>query len=225
MPRGGYAQFCPVTMAAEVLCSRWTIPLLRELLFGSRRFNDLRRGLARMSPALLSHRLKELEAQGVVRRVDGEYHLTPAGEELRPIVEAMGLWGQRWIDSDLSLQHLDAHLLMWDMRRRLNPDPLPGRRTVIQFQYPERPEAERSWWLVVEPGEPVDLCGVDPGFDVDLYVSSDLRTMTAIWMGYDTVRGAIAAERLRLVGDRDLAGRMQTWLGLSTLAPAARLAS
>lgn len=225
MPRGGYAQFCPVTMAAEVLCSRWTIPLLRELLFGSRRFNDLRRGLARMSPALLSHRLKELEAQGVVRRVDGEYHLTPAGEELRPIVEAMGLWGQRWIDSDLSLQHLDAHLLMWDMRRRLNPDPLPGRRTVIQFQYPERPEAERSWWLVVEPGEPVDLCSLDPGFDVDLYVTSDLRTMTAIWMGYDTVRGAIACERLKLVGQRALADNMQTWLGLSTLADAARPAA
>jgi DNA-binding HxlR family transcriptional regulator len=203
---------------------------MRELLFGSTRFNDLRRGLPRMSPALLSQRLKDLEALGVIRRAPGpsgvlEYHLTPAGEELRPVVEAMGVWGQRWIDSDLSLQQLDAQLLMWDMRRRLNPEPMPKRRSVIQFQYPERPAAERCWWMVVTPGEPVDLCGVDPGFDVDLYVTSDLRTMTAIWMGYDTVRGALATERLKLVGDRDLAANMQTWLGLSTLAAHARPAA
>ncbi|HEY8573387.1 helix-turn-helix domain-containing protein [Phenylobacterium sp.] len=230
MAQGGYAQFCPVAMAAEVLCSRWTIVLLRELIFGTTRFNDLRRGLPRMSPALLSQRLKELEAAGVIRRTAGpgnssEYRLTAAGEELRPIVEAMGMWGQRWIDSDLSLQHLDAQLLMWDMRRRLNLDPMPRRRSVIQFQYPERPATERCWWLVVEPGEAVDLCSVDPGFDVDLYVSSDLRTMTAIWMGYDTLRGAIASERLTLIGDRELASNMQAWLGLSTLAPVERMAS
>jgi DNA-binding HxlR family transcriptional regulator len=225
MSQAGYAQFCPVAMAAEVLCSRWTIVLLRELLFGSTRFNDLRRGLPRMSPALLSQRLKDLEAAGVIRRAGQEYRLTAAGEELRPIVEAFGVWGQRWIDSDLSLQQLDAQLLMWDMRRRLNPEPMPRRRSVIQFQYPERPASERSWWLVVEPGEPVDLCGVDPGFDVDLYVTSDLRTMTAIWMGYDTVRGAMAADRLRLVGDRELSTNMQAWLGLSSLAGAARPAA
>ncbi|WP_395673496.1 winged helix-turn-helix transcriptional regulator [Phenylobacterium sp.] len=230
MAQAGYAQFCPVAMAAEVLCSRWTLVLMRELLFGSTRFNDLRRGLPRMSPALLSQRLKDLEALGVIRRAPGpsgvlEYHLTPAGEELRPVVEAMGVWGQRWIDSDLSLQQLDAQLLMWDMRRRLNPEPMPKRRSVIQFQYPERPAAERCWWMVVTPGEPVDLCGVDPGFDADLYVTSDLRTMTAIWMGYDTVRGALATERLKLVGDRDLAANMQTWLGLSTLAAVARPAA
>jgi DNA-binding HxlR family transcriptional regulator len=230
MTQGGYAQFCPVSMAAEVLCTRWTVVLLRELLFGSTRFNDLRRGLPRMSPALLSQRLKELEGQGVVCRARGpsgvlEYHLTPAGLELRPIVEAMGRWGQRWIDSDLSLQFLDAQLLMWDMRRRLNPEPMPRRRCVIQFQYPERPQAERLWWLVVDPDDPVDLCGVDPGFDVDLYVTSDLRTMTAIWMGHDTVRAALAAERLKLVGDRELAAQMQTWLGLSSLAHVPRPAA
>jgi DNA-binding HxlR family transcriptional regulator len=230
MNQAGYAQFCPVSMAAEVLCTRWTILLLRELLFGSTRFNDLRRGLARMSPALLSQRLKELEAEGIVRRAPGasgvlEYHLTPAGEALRPIVEAMGFWGQRWIDSELSLQKLDAQLLMWDMRRRLNPAPMPRRRCTIQFQYPERPETERLWWLVVEPGKPVDLCGIDPGFEVDLYVASDLRTMTAIWMGQDTVRTALGADRLKLIGDRELAAQMQTWLGLSSLAYAARPAA
>ena len=110
------------------------------------------------------------------------------------------------------------------MRRRLDPDPMPARRTVIQFLYPERPAPERCWWLVVEPGVPVDLCSIDPGFDVDLYVTSDLRTMTAIWMGYDTVRGALASERVKLVGDRQLASSIQAWLGLSTLAPVQRMA-
>jgi DNA-binding HxlR family transcriptional regulator len=232
MTQGTYGQFCPVSMAAEVLCTRWTIIVLREMLAGSTRFNDLRRGMPRMSPALLSQRLKDLEAAGVVRRTPSarepgvlEYQLTPAGRELQPIVEAFGMWGQRWIDSDLSLQKLDAQLLMWDMRRNLDPSPMPERRSVIQFQYPEQGPQQRSFWLVVEPGSEVDLCSVDPGFDVDLYVTCDLRTMTSIWMGLDTVRAAVASERLRLVGERGLAAAMQTWLGLSPFAREQKLAS
>lgn len=232
MTQAGYGQFCPVAMAAEVLCTRWTLLVLRELVAGTRRFNDLRRGVPRMSPALLSQRLKELEAAGVVRRVPApgerttfEYELTPAGLEVAPIVEAVGAWGQRWVDPELSLQHLDAQLLMWDMRRNLDLSPMPARRSVIQVQYPEQPPGLRSWWLVVAPGEAVDLCGVDPGFDVDLYVACDLRTMTAIWMGVETVRIAMAGERLRVVGDRQLASQMQTWLGLSPFARQQKLAS
>lgn len=225
MPQGSYGQFCPVAMAAEVLCTRWTIVLLRELAAGSTRFNDLRRGLPRMSPALLSQRLKELESAGVVmrKRARGEsgvyeYHLTDAGRELEPIVEAFGAWGQRWVDKELSLQHLDAQLLMWDMRRNLNPSPMPPKRSTIFFQYPEQSPGMRKWWLVVEPREEVDLCSIDPGFDVDLYVSSDLEIMTSIWMGFSTVRQALANERLHLTGDKKLASNMQTWLGLSPLA-------
>ncbi len=131
--------------------------------------------------------------------------------------------GQRWVDSELSLQRLDVQLLMWDMRRNLDPRPMPERRTVIQFRYPELPADRRAWWMVVEPGA-VDLCSVDPGFDVDLYVSSDLRTMTAIWMGHDTVPAALSADRLHLTGDRSLTANMQTWLGLSPFAKAARAA-
>src|SRR5512143_3655210 len=124
MTTASYQQFCPVAMAAEILCTRWTVVVLRELLAGSTRFNDLRRGVPRMSPALLSQRLKDLEAAGVVRRSgagpeSGEYHPPPAGLELGPLVMAFGHWGQRWIRSELSLQHLDVQLLMWDMRRKL----------------------------------------------------------------------------------------------------------
>jgi hypothetical protein len=104
------------------------------------------------------------------------------------------------------------------MRRNIDPEPMPEKRSIIQFQYPERPSAERQWWMVVEPETGVDLCSVDPGFDVDLYVSSDLRTMTGIWMGYDTVRAALGSERMHLTGDRKLATSMQKWLGLSPFA-------
>jgi DNA-binding HxlR family transcriptional regulator len=225
MAKASYGQFCPVAMAAEILCTRWTIVLVRELAAGSTRFNDLRRGVPRMSPALLSQRLKDLEAAGILRRtpVPGDsgvfdYVLTRAGQELAPVVEAFGVWGKRWIDGDLSLEKLDAHLLMWDMRRGLVLDPMPARRSIIQFRYPELPAERRSWWLVVEPGSETQLCSVDPGFDVDLYASCDLRTMTAIWMGYDTVAAAIEDRRLLLTGDDRLTASIETWLGLSPFA-------
>jgi DNA-binding HxlR family transcriptional regulator len=232
MTQGSYKQFCPVAMAAEILCTRWTVVLLRELIAGSSRFNDLRRGVPRMSPALLSQRLKELEAAGILCRKPAagepgvlDYHLTAAGRELEPIVTAFGVWGQRWIETELSLQHLDVSLLMWDMRRNLDPTPMPKRRSVIQFHYPELTPAQRSWWLLVDPGSGVDLCSIDPGFDVDLYVATDLRTMTAIWMGVDSVRAALRAERMTLTGDRALAADMQAWLGLSPFAKERKLAS
>jgi DNA-binding HxlR family transcriptional regulator len=223
----GYKQFCPVSMAAEVICTRWTVVLLRELVAGSTRFNDIRRGVPKMSPSLLSKRLRDLESAGVVERraVPGdagvqEYLLTDAGHELRAVVEAIGFWGQKWIESSLSLKNLDPSLLMWDMRRNLNPAPLPRQRTVIQFLYPELPASKQLWWLVVEPKGDVDLCWSDPGFDIDLYVTTDLRTMTAIWMGLTTV--ARETNRMTLDGDRAVRDTMQTWLGLSPFAAGER---
>ncbi len=221
-----YGQFCPVSMAAEVLCSRWTVVLLRELLCGSTRFNDLRRGLPRMSPTLLSKRLKELELAGVVRTVPTsgglfEYHLTEAGEDLRPLVMGIGFWGQRWVESRLSLRNLDPALLMWDMRRNLATDPLPKRRCTIQFLYPELPETQGNYWLVVESGK-VDLCNFDPGFEVDLLVTSSLRTMTSIWMGVARLGAEVEAGNVQLDGDPAIARAMQAWLKLSPFAPGER---
>ena len=232
MTQGSYKQFCPVAMAAEILCTRWTVVLLREMIGGSTRFNELRRGVTRMSPALLSQRLKDLEAAGIVARTkaDGEpgifeYHLTRAGRELQPLIEGFGVWGQRWVNSDMSLQNLDAQLLMWDMRRNLDPTPMPRRRSTIHFRYKDAAPAHRAWWLIVAPGTEVDLCSIDPGYDVDLYVSCNLRTMTAIWMGLDTVRAAVGSKRMMLTGDRQIASAMQTWLGLSPFAKERKLAS
>lgn len=217
-----YGQFCPVAMAAEIFCTRWTPLILRELLCGSRHFNDLKRGVPRISPTLLSKRLKEMQQAGIVtcdEKAGGttEYRLTQAGEDLRSLVMALGFWGTQWVDTRKSLQKLDASLLMWDMRRHLNPTPMPPRRATIQFHYPEL-ATRRDWWLVVEQRE-VDLCQTDPGFEVDLYVECPLKSMTAIWMGLATVKSEIAADRLVLTGDRDIARSMQAWLGLSPFAP------
>ena len=223
MAQPGYKQFCPVAMAAEILCTRWTMVLLRELLAGSTRFNDLRRGVPKMSPTLLAQRLRDLEQAGIVARRPVkseksvfEYRLTDAGEDLRPLVIAMGTWGQRWVESQLSLRNLDPSLLMWDMRRNLNPAPLPNQRVVIQFLYHDLPRSKRDWWLVVEPDGEVDLCWSEPGFEVDLFVTTDLKTMTAIWMGLQTVRDS--SKSIKFDGDRKLQRTMQTWLGLSPFA-------
>lgn len=219
----GYGQFCPVAMAAEVICSRWTPLILRELLCGSTRFNDLRRGVPRMSPTLLSKRLKELEQAGVIETHPTgqpgivEYHLTQAGKELRPIVMSLGMWGQRWVETKLSLKNLDPSLLMWDMRRGLDVKPLPPGRATIQFHYPELPGSRQHFWLVIDNGL-VDLCQVDPGYEVDLFVECSLRTMTAIWMGLTSVQAELDAGRLELSGDKMLARSIQQWLGLSTFA-------
>src|SRR5258706_2368020 len=194
MTHAGYKQFCPLAMASEVLCTRWTPILIREFIAGSPRFGALRRGVPKMSPSLLSKRLKELEGAGGIERkrlpsdrAVYESHLTGAGRFLGQVIEKLGQWGQKGVRPAASLKNLDPSLLMWDMRRNLNPTPLPKKRTVIQFQYADLPSSKSHWWLVVEPEGDVDLCWYDPGFEINLYVTTDLRTMTSIWMGLTSV--------------------------------------
>ncbi len=225
MATGGYNQFCPVAMAAEILCTRWTLVLLRELVAGSTRFNELRRGVPRMSPALLSKRLKDLETAGIVSRTQVpeepeifEYRLTNAGLDLKPVIEAVGIWGQRWIETEASLKNLDPNLLMWDMRRNINPTPLPPRKSVIQIIFTDLSSAQRHWWLIVKPDQEADLCSVDPGFEVDLYLTTDLRSMTEIWMGYTTIGLAKETGKLIITGNRQLEADLDVWLSRSPFA-------
>jgi DNA-binding HxlR family transcriptional regulator len=221
---GSYGQFCPVAMASEIFCARWTPLILREMFCGTTRFNDLRRGVPRMSPTLLSKRLVEMRQAGIIEEVPAkkgggtEYHLTPAGEDLKPIVMALGFWGQHWVESQLSLKNLDPQLLMWDMRRWLDPTPLPKRRCTISYQFPEIQQKRQQWWLVVEPDGQVDLCSVDPGFEVDLFVAGTLRAMTSVWMGLSTVQKEVDRKELDIHGDKAIASVMQQWLGLSPFA-------
>src|SRR6188768_284268 len=183
----GYGQFCTVARGAEVIGERWTPLVVRELLCGSKRFNDIRRGVPRMSATLLAQRLRKLEEIGVIERVKtkagAEYRLTAAGEELRPLVLALGHWGARWIGSRLKRQQLDAGFLMWDIRRFAQLDAFPaGRRVVVHFKFRDAPRAERQWWLVVE-NRTADLCRDDPGDEVSVEVESTIRALTQVWTG------------------------------------------
>lgn len=218
-----YGQFCPVALTAEILTRRWTPLVIRELLCGSVRFNDLRRGVPRMSPSLLSTRLDELEHAGILERTvtdEGdhpEYHLTRAGRELQPIIESMGVWGQRWIKGDLKDDDLDVDLLMWDLRRRIDTEEAPRERTVVRFIFRDLPKDSRQYWVVVEDAE-VDLCWKDPGYDVDLDVVTDLRTMTSVWRGDERFAEALRRQDLTMRGPEGLRRSFPEWLGLSMFA-------
>jgi DNA-binding HxlR family transcriptional regulator len=217
----GYGQFCPVAQAAEVFAERWTPLVIRELLCGSTHFNDLHRGVPLMSRTLLSRRLKQLEELGVVTRGQDargpEYNLTEAGREFAPIVHSLGEWGQRWVRSKFAQGQLDVALLMWDMRRCVKPEAFPPGRVSVKFELPEVPASKRHWWLVSD-GTEVDLCATDPGFDVNLFVTTDLKTLTQVWLGDLSVRSVLASGKLMLDGPRIFRQSFERWLGLSAFA-------
>ena len=224
----GYGQFCPVALAAEILAERWTPLVVRELLCGSVRFNDLQRGVPRMSSALLARRLKELQFAGIVERRRGaggffEYRLTAAGRELFPVVEKMGLWAQRWLRHDLvDTANLDSDLLMWDIRRNVLAKFAPrDSRYVAEFRLSGVPISRRRYWLVFERGV-VDLCYRNPGFEVDLFVEASLRVLTQVWLGHIVIKQAIDDSRLRLDGSRSDIAAFPLWFMLNMFAPAGR---
>jgi len=218
-----YGQFCPVAMAAEVLTERWTLLVVRELLCGSTRFNELRRGVPLMSPSLLSKRLKTLERVGVIERVSSgrgqpvEYLLTPAGEELFPIVEQMGVWGQRWARGDVRARHMDASLLMWDIRRNVDASQLPPERVVVHFHLRGSSDKKSRFWLVLEP-EAVDMCLVDPGHPIDLHVEGHVRTLADYWMGRIELADAVRSGDLVIEGPRSLTRELPKWFARSMFA-------
>jgi DNA-binding HxlR family transcriptional regulator len=227
----GYGQFCPIALAAEILAERWMPLLVRELLCGSVRFNDLQRGLPRMSSALLAQRLKQLQFAGIIERRRGaggfEYHLTAAGRELFPVVENMGLWAQRWLRHDLvDTGNLDSDLLMWDIRRNVvghvvGDLPVHGRRYVAEFRLSGVPVSRRRYWLVFDGGV-ADLCYRDPGLEVDLFVEANLRALTEVWLGHVAIERAVRDGALRLDGARADVAAFRRWFALSTFAPAGR---
>ena len=218
-----YGQYCPLAMASELLCNRWTMLLVRELLDGSTTFNDIARGVPMMSRNLLSRRLKELEAAGIVSRIAagqglaGATHLTPAGEALGAIVRSMAGWGQEWIDIESSVETIDARFLMWDIRRNVKPLPEFPPRFTVRFFLSDAEKSLREHWLVFE-SEDVDLCYGDPGHPVDVEIVTDLRTMTEVWMGWRDFGRAVAEQQLVIWGDKAFAKRAREWLGLSKLA-------
>jgi DNA-binding HxlR family transcriptional regulator len=210
---GSYHQFCPVAKAMEVLDERWTMLVIRELIAGSHRFNDLRRGVPRMSPTLLSKRLHQLVNAGVVeRRPEGgevQYLLTPAGRELEPIVMALGAWGVRWI-GELGDQDLDPKLLLWDMHRDIEHAAVPGGRTVVQFRFQAVAPRSRDWWLVITPTD-ADVCDTDPGHPVAVVVTASLRCLIAVWLGDLPWLAALRSGELEIHGPEALRRALPTW--------------
>jgi DNA-binding HxlR family transcriptional regulator len=214
----GYGQFCPIAKASEVLGERWTHLVIREIGVGTETFNDLRKGVPLMSPSLLSTRLKSLESAGVIKRAEKNgsvrYQLSKAGEELMPLILQLGTWGHRWVRSDLSEDDLDPGLLIWDMHRGLNTEYFPDERTTIKVEFTDMKSNKRFWWLVVRDGD-VDVCLKDPGYDVDLHISTDLRTLTAVWMGDTTIMKAMRDKLVTVTGAAALRKNIAAWLGCS----------
>lgn len=223
----GYAQFCPVAKAAEVLDQRWMLLVVRELVAGSRRFNDLHRGVPQMSRTLLSRRLRQLQAHGIVtRRDEGEgpvYELTDAGRELLPVIAAIGEWGVRWMSS-LSEEDLDPVFLLWDMHRRVDHDVLPPGRTVIALHLHDAAPDMRRWWLVLTKDE-IEICDEDPGFGTDVSVDTSVRTLARVWRGDLGWDDAVAGQQLAVDGPVPARRAVPTWFQLSHFATVPRPAS
>jgi DNA-binding HxlR family transcriptional regulator len=208
----------------EMLDERWTLLIVRELVMGSQHFNDLRRGVPRMSPSLLSKRLHQLVVAGIVeRRTDGNdvrYVLTPAGQELRPVVEALGLWGTRWI-GELGDEDLDPKLLLWDMHRNIDHGAMPDGRMVVQFRFSDVPANARFWWLVITPEE-ADVCDVDPGYPVAVTVTASLRRMVEVWRGDLRWSDALRSSAVEVQGPEALRRALPGWFTLSAFASVPR---
>jgi DNA-binding HxlR family transcriptional regulator len=216
-----YGQFCPIAKAAEIVAERWTPLVIHELLAGSTRFNDIRRGIPLMSQTLLSARLKELQRAGVVqRRADGkrghEWHLTEAGRALAPLIQQLGEWGLQYAQDPLEESDLDVTVLVWNIRRRVDPNVFPERRITVSFEFTDVPKNKAQWWVVNDRGT-VDLCPQDPGFPVDLYLTTDILTMIDIWFGKLGWDAAVRSGRVEVIGPRDLRDRLRSWLLLSPI--------
>lgn len=228
MARTGYGQFCPVAKAAELLAERWMPLVVRELLAGSRHFADLRRGIPLISPATLSQRLQELVDAGVLdrtrtpgslRRV--EYRLTEAGEELRPVIGAFGVWGQRWAQHEIRPTEINPEVLAWVMHRRLDLKELPAARAVLLFEFPDVEIKLRRFWFVIDRGQ-VDVCLKNPGHDVDLTLVTSIRTLVMIYLGQIEPDAAVRSGAIALDGSRALAKTFTAWCPRSAFAGAAR---
>ena len=211
-----YGQFCPIAVGAEIFAERWTPLILRELLAGSHRFNDLLRGLPRIPRAVLVQRLRSLEAYGVVERRSGPaesfgYYLSPAGQELAVVAIALGDWARTWGHSEIGLHNLDPDFLVWDMHRGIVSDRLPAGRTVVQLNLTGA--CTRSYWLILECPEP-SLCLIDPGFEVDLMVTADTVALHRVWTGELEMASALSAGSIALDGPPALRRAFPGWLAL-----------
>jgi DNA-binding HxlR family transcriptional regulator len=227
MTNSQYGLFCPLAMACEILEPRWTILILGEMSGGASRFNEIRRGVPGISPTLLSRRLREMEANGLVERLEDpgkgtvDYIRTPKATELQPALRMLAEWAYKHIESEVALDDLNPDYLMWNIRRKLDASQFPKRRVVIRFHFTDVVEERASNWIIARPSDVVELCMTDPKFDVDLYVDANSRALASVWMGYSTLRAEMSRDRIFLSGDPYLTKTIDRWLVRSSYAAAA----
>ena len=218
-----YGQYCPLSLAAELLARRWMILVVSRLIDGCRTFNEIHQGVPRISPSLLSTRLTELEDAGLLKRrkIPREnryrYEPTEALLDLTEVIDLMAVWGQTW-SRDMNMDDLDPAFLAWSMSVRMNTDAMPAGRTVVEFEFSGTPTEFKRFWLVNNAGK-VDMCLKDPGFETDLLVRSDLRRFVEAWRGIRDLRKEIRGGKIRLSGPKHLVSSFPRWLLLSALAP------
>lgn len=210
----GYGQYCPMARAVEVLGERWSLLILRDLILGTTRFNDLARGLPGLSRTLLSKRLRQLEQAGIVERLDGEYLLTPAGQDLDEVVLALGTWGAKWAFGDPDPDELDPELLVWWMHSRIDASVLPDRRFVLHVRFTDD---RRRFWIVIDSAGP-SVCTADPGFEVDATISADMTSLYQVWLGREPLRQALRTGRVEFEGPAAIVRRLPDALMLSPVA-------
>ena len=210
-----YGQYCPMSRTLNVLGERWSLLIVRDLLFGATRFNDLARSIPGLSRGLLAKRLRQLEMAGIVERLGSRYLLTEAGRKLEAVVDALSAWGAEWTFGEPEPDELDAAVLVWWMHSGLDTSGLPGQRHVFHVRFTDDP---KQFWIVVEFGEP-SVCVADPGFDVDVEITSDVSSLFQVWLGHLPLREATRAGRVRFAGPAALTRRMPQVLRLSPLAP------
>jgi DNA-binding HxlR family transcriptional regulator len=211
----GYGQYCPITRAVEVLGERWSIMIVRDLLCGATRFNELARGNPRLSRTLLSKRLRQLEQAGIVDKVGDQYMLTEAGHELFPVVMSLGEWGAKWQFGEPRETELDPELLMWWVHTRLDFSHLPDQRFVFEFRFSDQRD---RFWIMRDAAGP-SVCHTDPGFDVDATIHADLSTMYQVWLGNVELRAAMRDGRVRIDGPPGVVKRLPNVFRLSLVAP------
>lgn len=219
-----YGIICPITRACDMLEPRWTIPILSELWAGATKFNELRRGIGSISPALLSKRLKELEEYGLIERIEDkaagtvDYVRTQMAIDLEPALNSLAIWAQKYIEAEIACE-VNLSSLTWKMRRYILIDELPNRRVVIRFHFQDDGLEYDTYWIVANPGEPVQLCTSIPGYDVDLWVETTVPSLSAIILARSTVAREVEAERMFLSGDALLSRTMQRWLHVTDYLP------
>ncbi len=218
-----YGQFCPLAMAADFLCKRWTLLILRELLLGSVSFNDIGRGVARMSRTLLSSRLKELEQRGLLRKEiksnqrDTRYSLTEAGKSLSSVVFGMADWSQEWLHTEPSLENIDADHLFWSIRRSARYIPQLPNPFVVNINLSDQAKEHQNCWLIFENSK-VELCIIDHNFDVDVQLQSTAENLVKVYLGWTEFSEAISSRDVILNGPKQYTALVQKWFGLSRLA-------